>query len=157
MVLFAAPFILLGFLIRKWNIPERINGIGIVVLLCINLFIENWNGRIDMYGNCYGNYALFAVAAISGSLAIIGIARNLKGRHWVLEYIGNHSFFYLAFHQITLSLLLIVCMQHGWLQDKNWQGVLMITDVFFAVIVVGVLREILKILRNKVIMYETEK
>ena len=99
------------------------------------------NNRVDMFGMYYGNYILFFISAVCGSLAFILLIKMFADKNRLLAYIGRNSFFYLAFHQINLLIVLIACERFGWLQDPSNKMLLMCLDVILAVMLVGFLHE----------------
>jgi fucose 4-O-acetylase-like acetyltransferase len=75
------------------------------IFLFANILFGQINKRINMWGNDYGNYLLFFVAAFSGIMATIIIVRTIKYKK-IMSLIGKNSFIYMALHQvIALNIL----------------------------------------------------
>lgn len=105
----SAAIIIIGYGVKK--LCERIKWMsGIlmsIIMLGINIATCVWNynlanSRVDMYSSVFGNWALFIISAISGSLVILNISKMIKENR-VLEKIGRRSLTYYAL-QGTIAL-----------------------------------------------------
>ena len=158
LVFFAVPFVLFGIGLRHvLNIDKVMKVQTLLILFAINVCSELANDRVDMVCRNFGNYLLFFVAAVSGSLFLIGVANRVR-KNRALKYIGKNSFFFLGFHQINLLIILILCEKFNVFQLQTEKTILMFVDVIGAVFVVFILREItLKLQRIiKQLLYKKE-
>ena len=129
----------------------------LLILFVINICSGLVNDRVDMVSRYFDNYLLFFVAAVSGSLFLIGVANRTK-KNRLLKYIGKNSFFLLGFNKINLLIILILCEKFNVFQLQTEKTILMFVDVIGAVFVVFILREItLKLQRIiKQLLYKKE-
>ena len=158
LVFFAVPFVLVGIGLRYvLNIDRMMKVQTLLILFVINICSGLVNDRVDMVSRYFDNYLLFFVAAVSGSLFLIGVANRTK-KNRLLKYIGKNSFFFLGFHQINLLIILILCEKFNVFQLQTEKTILMFVDVIGAVFVVFILREItLKLQRIiKQLLYKKE-
>ena len=158
LVFFAVPFVLVGIGLRYvLNIDRMMKVQTLLILFVINICSGLVNDRVDMVSRYFDNYLLFFVAAVSGSLFLIGVANRTK-KNRLLKYIGKNSFFFLGFHLINLLIILILCEKFNVFQLQTEKTILMFVDVIGAVFVVFILREItLKLQRIiKQLLYKKE-
>lgn len=91
-------------ILGRKNIPNLI----LLVLGIINLIISQLNGRVDMWGNNYGNLILFFIGAYSGILFLIFFIKRFILNNKLLEYIGKNSLVVLAYHRRGITIIKVV-------------------------------------------------
>lgn len=111
-----AGTIIIGYGIKR--IYERwkwIQGLGVsIVLLAINIITCIWNYnitgfRVDIYTSIVGNWLLFIVSSISGSLFILNISRVIR-ENKTLERIGRRSLIYYGLQ----GAIALPVAKNGW-------------------------------------------
>lgn len=141
LVFFAVPFVLFGIGLRHvLNIDKVMKVQTLLILFAINVCSELANDRVDMVCRNFGNYLLFFVAAVSGSLFLIGVANRVR-KNRALKYIGKNSFFFLGFHITNLLILFVICAKLNIFQSPNEKTSLMLVVVFCTLIIICILRE----------------
>ena len=119
-VFIATGFIGIGYWIKQCGIiPKLANTNRIVAALfaCLALIVnivtakinfELSNVRVDMIQNTYGNYIMFIIGALSGTLFVLLVSIAIK-KNRILEYLGENSLVYYIVHEpivyISLSFL----------------------------------------------------
>lgn len=83
---------------------KNISNLILLSLLIINLITSHLNGKVDMWGNSYGNLILFFIGAYSGILFLIFFIKKFILNNKFLEYIGKNSIIILAFHNRIRTL-----------------------------------------------------
>jgi len=68
-----------------------------MVVAGMSVMISQWNGRVDMNSNHYGNYFLFYAAAFSGIASWV-LAALLVNKCNVLSYFGKNTMIILGLH-----------------------------------------------------------
>ena len=91
-------------ILNRKNIPNLI----LASLLIINLIISHLNGKVDMWGNSYGNLIMFFIGAYSGILFLIFFIKKLITNNRFLEYIGKNSLVILAYHRRGITIIKVV-------------------------------------------------
>lgn len=76
-----------------------------------NLFATFLNFKIsghstDLYWNCYGNFILFYIAALSGAVVWILIFKKIYIKGKLLAYIGKNSLIFYVLHQ---NIIMPIC------------------------------------------------
>ena len=122
------------------NIDKVMKVQTLLILFAINVCSELANDRVDMVCRNFGNYLLFFVAAVSGSLFLIGVANRVR-KNRALKYIGKNSFFFLGFHITNLLILFVICAKLNIFQSPNEKTSLMLVVVFCTLIIICILRE----------------
>lgn len=97
------------FMYAGYFLKTKLHGLNvpwyyIVVLFALNIGATAFNHvlsglRTDIYGHQFGNYLLFYVAGIAGSIAFIFLFGKLQISNPVLEYIGKNSVVYYVLHE----------------------------------------------------------
>lgn len=105
-------FIYLGYYMKNIIIKDKTGGyIHIIILTSIHLFTTFLNFKIsghstDLYWNCYGNFILFYIAALSGAVVWILIFKKLYIKGKLLAYIGKNSLIFYVLHQ---NIIMPIC------------------------------------------------
>lgn len=96
-------FIYLGYFIKHRKIEIKkdrnlymINFFIISILTCY-LNYKKYGYHVDIYSCRFGNYLLFMISAISGSIGLIMLFKKIH-KCKILEYIGKNSLIYYVFH-----------------------------------------------------------
>ena len=104
-------------ILNRKNIPNLI----LLGLLIINFITSYLNGKVDMWGNNYGNLILFFIGAYSGILFLIFFIKKFILNNKFLEYIGKNSLVILAYHRrgITVIKVIIIYLLSMKMIDSN--------------------------------------
>lgn len=112
----SAAIIIIGYGIKRLyeKIKWMFSLLASIIMLSVNIVTCVWNynlanSRVDMYSSVFGNWVLFIVSAIFGSLLILNISKMIKENR-ILERIGKRSLTYYAL-QGTIALPLA---KNGW-------------------------------------------
>ena len=87
---------------------KNISNLLLISLLIINLITSHLNGKVDMWGNSYGNLILFFIGAYSGILFLIFFIKKFILNNKFLEYIGKNSLVILAYHRRGITIIKVV-------------------------------------------------
>lgn len=115
--------------------------IWLYLFFVVNLLISNYNLKVDMWGNTYGNLTLFFIGAYSGIFFIIMFIKRFTFKYKILEDIGKNSLIILAFHRrvqtftkvLAVFLLKILMPENNTIFDilySTWQIVLCIPIIY---------------------------
>lgn len=141
-VLMSINFYMMGNMLKE-NIlkKEKNSNIWSIVFFIINLLALNYNIKVDMWGNQYGNLLLFFVSAYSGIFFIVLLVKNIIKKSKVLEFIGMNSLIILAFHRRiqTFTKVLFILILNKDITQRNiildllyscWQIILCIPIIY---------------------------
>lgn len=85
----------------------------IFILLCL-LLISIWSGMsnslVSMWSNCFGNYQLWIIANISGSLFVAFLCKWIIIKSRVLQWYGRNTIIILATHE-PIKRIVLKCME----------------------------------------------
>lgn len=87
---------------------KNISNLILLGLLIINLIISQLNGKVDMWGNSYGNLILFFIGAYSGILFLLFTIKKFIVNNNFLEYIGKNSLVILAYHRRGITFIKVM-------------------------------------------------
>lgn len=111
-VLTAFPFFLIGYAFKDllMDIKIKFKPIVMSVLMLLSIVVNYLNirvvsdiAKVNMYFNEYGNYALFVLSSLLGSVAFIGFAQMIKSNE-IVNYIGRNSLVFFTLHQSVYYL-----------------------------------------------------
>ena len=133
LVPFGIAFVTVGIQLQPFfgikptvNLNKTVCWLIIVITLIINISFGtlNWieNGKVDLYYLKVGNYALFIIAAVSGTIFAITLSMLINNNS-VLEHIGKNSITYYAFNNalaIPLAYYLLTLLIRTIALDKEW-------------------------------------
>ncbi|MBR0412369.1 MAG: acyltransferase family protein [Eubacterium sp.] len=106
------PFLLIGYTFKdylktldiKFKFPIMLICL-MMSLVCNSVNIKMFDIRqVNMFFNIYGNYVLFVLSSLSGSVAVIGLAQIIS-KVWAVNYIGANSIPFFAFHQTLFYII----------------------------------------------------
>lgn len=100
-VLMSINFYWCGKILKKYilNTKNNLKIYYIFLLLVLNIIVSQYNLKVEMWGNTYGNIVLFFLGAYSGIFFIILIVNNFFFKYKMIQYIGKNSLVILAFHK----------------------------------------------------------
>ena len=104
--LVAQIFLLVGVLIRKYNLIERTGLMTCAALTFILVFVSYFNERIDMNCRIYGNVLMFYAGGISGTLLVMKFSALMTaGKIFsLISDCGRQSMMILVLHPIILNV-----------------------------------------------------
>lgn len=104
----AMSFVWIGFLYfrSKKNCQTKKNTMVITgcIMFLLNVFMSQFNGRIDLHYSIINNPVLYYLCAISGSLSVLVLFESTLCRNSILKYYGENSLIVMATH-LPLPLL----------------------------------------------------
>ncbi len=114
----AAGFTCVGILYTKYNLNYKLNKFQAIAIICIfylvTYIISQLNypyvkgiglGRVVMATTNYGNFVLFIVGGIIGSIATIGLSKIIK-RSIILEFIGKNSLIFMVTNHFAIEIIM---------------------------------------------------
>lgn len=91
----------LGYILHESNLDNKLTtmqeSIFIILLLSVNIPIAFINKAVDMDFLTLGNYFLYYIAAISGTLFLYLICKKIKHCNW-LSFLGKNSLIIMCIH-----------------------------------------------------------
>ncbi|MDF2647185.1 MAG: hypothetical protein K0Q73_2990 [Paenibacillus sp.] len=91
----------LGYLFHKSNLNNKLTStheyIFIILLLIINVIAAFINKPVDMNFLILGNYFLYYIAGISGSLFLYLVSKKIKSGNW-LTFLGKNTLIIMCIH-----------------------------------------------------------
>lgn len=107
--LVSLTLILAGNLVRKYNFIDKLNFGTCIIIFIILLAACHFNTFIDMNNRKYGNFVLFYINGIAGSLLVMKIsmlATNFKNKFCdLISYCGQKSITILILHPIIIAIM----------------------------------------------------
>lgn len=109
---FALAFFGLGNLIKQTKLYVKFTKIRsnlilvslTIIFVVLNFITSDFNGRIDMNENSYGNLFMFYISSILGIVSIICFSRIFE-KNKIFIFYGKRTLIILGFHGITLSII----------------------------------------------------
>ena len=80
----------------------------VVVFAALSIVLSQLNGRVDLYSLIFGNFLLYLIAAIVGTLFVIQISILIR-RCKPLEFLGRYSLIILCTHEQVKRAFIQVC------------------------------------------------
>lgn len=124
--LVAALFLFIGQRIFE-NIdrfPRNIVGFSIILLLFVlHFLLYDYNEKIDMYRSQYGNFVLYLLNGLLGSLCLILLFKFFVNSV-LLSFIGKFTIVILALQTLAMSfikLVLLICFKSSDFVFSDWQ------------------------------------
>ncbi|OIK06278.1 hypothetical protein BIV60_27360 [Bacillus sp. MUM 116] len=123
--LISVGFYGVGFLYKEYKMKlERYLSLNnFIFFLFINMVTGYLNfvysgERVDLYNSSLGNIFLFYISALSGIGAFMILIKRMK-QSKTLQYIGENSLIYLAFHQKIVFALFNLIIQNTLLDSEK--------------------------------------
>ena len=137
----ALIFIFTGNLIRKYNFTDKLNFGTCIIIFIILLAAWHFNTFIDMNNRKYGNFVLFYINGIVGTLLVMKfsiLATSFKNKfNDLISYCGVQSMIILVLHIPILGVVRDVAI---WIVKPQKVGKLFSTpELIFVEIICGVL------------------
>lgn len=119
----ALLFFLMGVLISEYidltdvEIKKQLLWLPILTGGGGSLLLSQINGRVDLYFLLFGNYFIYLVASLLGSVFMYGVAALIKNNRY-LEYIGRYSIIILCTHEpIKRAVIQLISIVSGRSSD----------------------------------------
>lgn len=86
-----------------------------LLLLIVNILISHYNGVVDLSFMIFNNDILFLIGAISGTMAVVLLCKNMKVEKLIkgLSYFGRNSLIIMATHIDFYVLLIAIKISEG--------------------------------------------
>lgn len=81
-----------GMLFRRFKQADIFNAYYIAIIVAIWLLSTYYNGKVSLYGFNLGNYALYTISGIGGSIIYFYLMRKIKKNSLLREYASNTVF-----------------------------------------------------------------
>ena len=85
-------FFSLGMLFRRFKQVNIFNAYYIAIIATIWLICAYYNGKVSLYGFNLGNYLLYIISGISGTVIYFCLMGAIKKRSLISEYASNSVF-----------------------------------------------------------------
>lgn len=131
-------FLLIGILIRKYNVIEQLTLRHCLILLYVFIFIFFLNGKISMNLRNYGDLLLLYVGGVAGTLLVMKLATLMKnGKIFsLISFCGRQSMFVMTMHLIIAFVVYDLVANVGGLSVA---AVRSLPEVIFTITLLGLL------------------
>lgn len=110
--LFSLVFIYFGYYLKEKNLIDKYiihpsllyKGITFIVFFALTVYISSINDTVLMYQCKMGNYLLFFIGAISGTIIILSVSSIIK-EYPFFNFYGRNTIIILGFHLMTFSII----------------------------------------------------
>lgn len=137
--LIASVFSLIGFLVKKYSIFDKIKKynkfVFVICILCNYISVLYNENAVDLDGNKYGNLFLFYLGAFSGIIIIILICKKINNVKYY-SFLGKNTMPIIGFNYmimlVALKISKYLSIETNWI--CNFLIVLILTVMFIYIL-----------------------